>query len=252
MTLRELPLLAPPAAAASPLSGRLVFVLAPPGSGAEIVEAALRAAGAGGRGVPSGLVAEGLGEVLNNFALGATPDDDSRGPVGSNGVSVLAGPQPVLEALRALGDAVLATDAAVIVEHSPEHARWAPFLAAIYPDATYVHVVRDGRRLLAAAGDDLVRAADDWAVVGRRILDLPAGITVRRVRIEDLRADPTRIVRLVDDLGLGDGDAAAAAVRSGLERLSDPDVTPAVTAAVGSAAGDVLAVLGYDPDRVGA
>ena len=249
MTLRELPLLAPESAAASPLAGRVVFVLAPPGSGGEAVEAALRAGGADGRGVPSDVFARGLGDVLNNFAQGAAPDAAGRGPVGDNGLAVLAGPQPVLEALREVADTVLATPASYVVEYSPEHARWAPFLAAVYPDATYVHVMRDGRALVAQR-DDLTHAADDWAVVTRRILDLPTDLTVHRVRVEELRSDPSGLAPLADSLGL-DVAAAVRALRPPLADLDEPDVTPAVVAAVGAAAGDVLVALGYDPDRFG-
>lgn len=142
MALAELPVLADAAARTSPLHGRVVFLIASPDTGAEVlVEALLAVPGIGGHAAPSGLFADVLGEVLTNYALGAEPDEAGPGPSGSTGIAVLAGPQVVLGALRELADAVLLPSAGeLVVDYTPDHIRAPQYVAAVYPDAHYVHL----------------------------------------------------------------------------------------------------------------
>jgi Sulfotransferase family len=70
-------------------------------------------------------------------------------------------------------------------------------LAALYPGARFVGLIRDGRAVcegFTARGGGVEAAASAWDFVGRRLIELEAaGLSLRTWRFEDLVADPGRV-----------------------------------------------------------
>lgn len=113
-----------------------------------------------------------------------------------------------------------------IVEKSPSHLDAVETIRELWPDARFVHVVRDGRDVLvsrrAALSWDRVflpkklntyREAQRWAgAMSRgRFLAGELGNTYTEIRYEDLAGDPHRGVRrLFDFCGIRVGDAVVA------------------------------------------
>jgi hypothetical protein len=92
--------------------------------------------------------------------------------------------------------------AQVVVEKSPRHALHADFIARLFPDAYFLHVIRDPRDTVASLKAAGRTWGADWAPrnpiegarmwvqhieCGRRLAGLPQ---YREVRYEDLRANP--------------------------------------------------------------
>ncbi|MGH2952085.1 MAG: sulfotransferase family protein, partial [Solirubrobacterales bacterium] len=110
-----------------------------------------------------------------------------------------------LDAARDLCDAVLGGFAAAgtryVCERTPVHALHLELIAAIYPDARFLHIIRDGRdvaRSLAVQDfgpEDIPAAAAEWraAVEAARGAALPAEI-YREVRYEQLLSEPERLL----------------------------------------------------------
>jgi hypothetical protein len=179
--------------------------------------------------------------------------------------------EAALDAVRDLCDIVFAgvvePGTTRIAERTPLHALHLDLIAAIYPDARFVHVVRDGRdvaRSIAAqewGPSSIEEAAAEWrsAILAARGAGLPADL-YREVRYEEILRDPAAVVSdLYEWLGLpATGDVVAEAVSeagiganlggapSGIsvakwrEAYSDADL-----AAFDRVAGDVLRELGY-------
>jgi hypothetical protein len=179
-----------------------------------------------------------------------------------------------LDAARDLCDVVfsgmLPPGASRMAERTPLHVLHLDLIAAIYPDARFVHIIRDGRdvALSIAAQEwgprEIEEAAAEWgdAVRTAREARLPAD-AYHEVRYEELLADPsTAASEIFDWLELpADGTVIAAAVAeagiganlgesgSGIgaakwrEAYSAADLD-----AFDRAAGNVLRELGY-PDR---
>ncbi|MBV8297333.1 MAG: sulfotransferase [Acidimicrobiia bacterium] len=91
------------------------------------------------------------------------------------GICTLFPPEAAVAAIRqfcermfALGRERYGPTASWFVEKTPSHIFKLPFLAAIYPDAWYIHLIRDGRdvaRSLARSPmgpDDVAGAAGEW------------------------------------------------------------------------------------------
>lgn len=171
----------------------------------------------------------------------------------------------------ALFSAVVVRDkprARLFVEKTPGHARHVPMLAAVYPDATFVHLVRDGRDVArslsgmamadhpgpgraAAAWRDAVRAVRVDGRLLPRLLD---------VRYEALVADPVKGVGGVLEWAgcpVGDAERAGLAAAAG-ERVSGwsapasgpggqswQSLTPWALARVYASAGPELVAEGY-------
>jgi hypothetical protein len=206
--------------APSRLHGRAVFVLAPPGSGADAVAAALTAL----RGVaPAGvteLFSDGIPGLVGNFVVGQHV-----------GLSAVWTEDEFLEASRDLADDLLDPRQLghVVVDASPGEAEWVEVIALLYADATFVRVVRDVREVASAAGwrpRAAYRAARQWhaahrclaeAAVSPRFPELGAapGSPVV-VAVDELRADPAgQLRRITERLPIEPSDdelAAAAAV----------------------------------------
>ena len=156
------------------------------------------------------------------------------------------------------------------VEKSPAHVFRLPEMAATYPDAAYVHIVRDGRDVARSVVEmehgtgDIAVAARYWAESVRAVRNhahlLPR---FREVRYEDLVADPVAGVTdlmtwagLRVDGGTTEAVAARAAVRVSRRGTTGP-VGPGKwrllerdqLATVEREAGPVLVELGYAEGR---
>src|SRR5581483_4119183 len=200
--------------AESPVQGRVVFVLATPESGAEQVVAALGClTGVAAAPVPTHVFSQGVELILDTW-LSRTKDalgdkaDDAR----------------FFAAVRALADAPLAarldaTDAGRVVEYSHDHIRLVGPMMVLYPDAQFVHVVRDGRQVVANLTSPLLgwapfEAARRWCDDQRAVIELWDQPNLHAVRIEDLRADPASALRELAaalDLDPSSDDIAAGA-----------------------------------------
>jgi hypothetical protein len=170
----------------------------------------------------------------------------------------------VVAAMAALDPA-----ASVVVEKSPSHSRHTDLIAAYLPDATFVHIVRDGRDVASSlraaakgwgrtwAPSELKRAATLWreTVTGAR----GAAATGRyvEVRYERLRAgDPEPLRRAFAACGLTVDDERCAALLEeySLARMAGGEVesTIAIGGAVGTGAGGLREPSGfYGGGRVG-
>lgn len=169
------------------------------------------------------------------------------------------------ELLLAMRDAVV-PEASHVCEKTPATVWRLPMMARLYPDAYYVHVVRDGRDAVLSmansgfADGDLKAAARTWADAVSRVrggaADLPR---FREIRYEDLLADPAGVVTgLWDWLGIESDDASVAEldIRVG-ERVTPLEPTGDIGAGkwqsldrkqrreITSIAGGLLAELGY-------
>lgn len=152
------------------------------------------------------------------------------------------------EARRRFEDAVAASPGDVLVEKNPKHVLRIPFLDAVFPDSRFVHILRDGRDVIASlmfrnrgsswghlktpGWRDLLarypeanhmRCAYQWrdAVTAARrdALELRLGPDrYREVRYEDLVQDPRRVMEdLLPFLGLD----AHAAIDAFLPKIQD-------------------------------
>lgn len=167
---------------------------------------------------------------------------------------------------------VIAPSARLLVERTPLHVHHLELIAAVYPDAYVLHIVRDGRdvaRSLVAhewGPDSIADGARTWASAVRDARRAaPAVPRYREVRYEELLADPVRgITEIYTWLGV---DTAAAVVDVALTEAgvrfnhdpSDPTIeagkwrrslSTADLSAFDAVAGDLLAELGYDASDV--
>src|SRR3954447_17047570 len=181
--------------------------------------------------------------------------------------------ESILDASRDLCDVVFAEflepGASRVAERTPLHALHLDLIAAIYPDAHFVHIVRDGRdvaRSIVAQpwGPKTIEgAAQEWrtAVVAARGASLPPQ-TYREIRYEDLLADPEPVLRDVYGwLGLDAEDRIVAAAVNEATVGANLGASPSGIAvgkwrdvcssrelsAFDGVAGDLLAELGYPP-----
>ena len=130
----------------SPLFERMIFLLASPESGAETVLDALGCLpDVVAAPVPTNLFVTGIPQLLNVWVA---IDDTER----QHGLEALVDQQELLWATRCMADRLfepLRQDGGWIVEYSPDHIAQAEVLAAVYPDARLLQVVRDGRDVAA-------------------------------------------------------------------------------------------------------
>jgi hypothetical protein len=239
-------------AALSPLHRRLVFLFAPPRSGAEVVRDALATCpGVRTLAEPTHLFDEAL---LRIWASSKAP--------GRDGIGRLVDEDELLPAMRRLADSILASavpGGERLVEYTPGHATVADVIAKVYPDAWFVAVERDGR----AATQELVHGPHKryrWAVVAaRQWADahraLTRGPTATRVHLETFLSDAERELAALAtalDLSVDDEDVtrAAAVVRAGAADYATEPGTVAVAAAE-AAATRQLEALGYGGLRSG-
>jgi Sulfotransferase family len=158
-------------------------------------------------------------------------------PLWADDVRDVAGDGLTLTALRAFCDDLLSGllrqsdgPAAYVCEKTPTTAWQLPFVARLYPDAHFVHVVRDGRdaalslSLTRGQSGDLAGAAKEWVEAVGAIRAASPGLSrLREVRYEDLLMDPDSVVAdLWSWIGVPPSDEA----REALERRAGERVTP--------------------------
>jgi hypothetical protein len=148
-------------------------------------------------------------------------------PLWTPDLGAVAGEDHLAAALRDFCDTLLAAmrdrarpGAAYVCEKTPATVWRLPMMARLYPDAYYVHVVRDGRDAALSmaesgfADGDLAAAARTWVDAVARVRggasELP---NFREIRYEDLLAEPARLVaELWDWIGLPATEAATSAL----------------------------------------
>jgi hypothetical protein len=235
------------------VQGRAVFLLATPESGAEQVLAALDCfTGVTAAPVPTHVFSQGVETILDTWlsrtkeALGDKADDAR-----------------FFADVRALADAPLAarlaaTGAERVVEYSHDHIRLVGPMMLLYPDAQFVHVIRDGRKVVANLASPLLgwapfEAARRWCDDQRAVIALWEQPNLHAVRIEDLRDDPeTGLAELAAHLGIApsaDDLASAAAVLGGGERPLPEDVRERDASLVDVLGPDALSACGYEPSE---
>jgi hypothetical protein len=149
----------------------------------------------------------------------------------------------LLESLGALADNLFAglqraRGKPRCVDHTPWYVALVPFLDLLYPDAAFVHLVRDGREVVrslsasfakgfAWAGASVGERARLWArlvTAGARAgAALPAG-RYQQVRYEDLCADPRAVLSgLLGALGLSWEEEVLVPLATPHARPSRPD-----------------------------
>jgi len=238
------------AARQSALFGKVVFLIATAGTGAEVLVRALgEFPGVAPIPVATHVFSIGMHRVLEHWY------DDGTG----QGLhSLVTEPEFVLSA-RLLADESL--EAArrtlggdIVVEYTSDHTLTLDDIKLLYPDATVVHVVRDGRdvaeRLSQAKAVPPVLpprfAARRWIEDQKTVLDASLD---GMVRLETVMADPEgSLAKLADALGMEHDDqaldAAASHFRSA-EQLLSAGRRGRAGAIVEIVAPDLLLQLGY-------
>jgi hypothetical protein len=242
-------MLSPQRVATSSVRGRVVFILATPETGAERVQRALGALpGTTSAAVPTHLFSQGLGSLLDTWlsrtrdALGDRADDDR-----------------FLGDVRLLADAPLAarlarTGAERVVEYSPGHIPLVGPMLTLYPDAQFVHLVRDGRDVAARLASPLLawpphQAARQWCDDQRAVLALGTHDNLHVLRMEDVLEDPAFFLGAVAErLGIAcdDDDLSRAAEGLGDGRAPVATHSGRVAMLVERAGAEVLSTYGYD------
>jgi hypothetical protein len=178
--------------------------------------------------------------------------------------------------VRAYGRRLGKSGATLWVDHTPGNFKRGVTLLRMFPDARFIHLVRDGRGVAASllpldwGPNDVLRAAEYW--MARCALGLAAELQlgagrVLRVRYEDLLAAPERTLRAIARFAGLDYEPAMAQGAGHLparynerqHRLvgQPPDqsradswhhsLTPRQIEIFESAAGEFLETLGYQP-----
>lgn len=170
------------------------------------------------------------------------------------GLGGLLGPERVDAAVRRFCDRMFAPAlagsrpaATVLVEKTPAHAFCMTRIAALYPpypQARFVHLVRDGRdvalsmRAYPHATDDLAVAARFWRdTLAALATQAPALKRFREVRYESLLADPVRqVVDILDWVGLSMDDDIAPTITGRGEQPVQQGQAPAARVPASGAA----------------
>lgn len=192
---------------------------------------------------------------------------------GRDGIAAYLQPEDFIAAFRAFSDRLFeagnkrySAGAPWYLEKSPDNVERLSILAATYPDAWNVHIVRDGRdvvrSMMRAPFDEVTTAAyaaSEWVRTIRWVRKgswrLPR---FRELRYEELLRDPVgQTVALFEWLGLDVTDEVVERVRTATDRpvakmgSTGPatgrwrDMDPDDLAVVYEIAGEVLAELGY-------
>jgi hypothetical protein len=245
----------------SPFDGRVVFVLGAPRSGTTWLTGLLLAhPDAVGLSEGETWIFQALRDLWTNADLAGWLE-----------------PERLARAVRRFVDEVFAgyrdatnPGASTFVEKSPTHVFRLQEMAAVYPDASYVHIVRDGRDAARSMAEmdhgqsDVATAARYWADSIRAVRrDQHLLARFREVRYEDVVADPVATVCDVMawvGLSVNDDVRGVVADRVGI-RVSRHGTTGPVgpgkwramprrdLAVVEREAGPVLAELGYTAPR---
>jgi sulfotransferase family protein len=255
-----------PAVAESPLRGRTIFVVGAQRSGTNWIQRILAAH----PDVASMPTETHLFQWLKQLSIHIR-----HGAAGSLTIGqVYMDRAQYLAAMRRFCDAIFVNNLEILdgradrlVERSPQHAHQLDLIAAVYPDASVVHIIRDGRDVVRSILNQRFGPEDahDAAVEWRASIDdarRSAGEVERyaEVRYEALLRDPAgEIGTLYEALGLRSSpDIVAAAVReSEIPYNVDPGMpqigagkwrqglTEADVATISAVAGPMLTALGY-------
>lgn len=183
--------------------------------------------------------------------------------------------QAVVEIVRGYARLVDRADPAVWIDHTPNNARRALTLMRAFPDARFIHVVRDGRAVAASLrklewGPNTMRRAARFWLEGLSFgLAAESAFADRsiRVRYEDVVADPIATLReICEEVGIafdplmreGRGLQVAAYTRGQHALVGKPPQAERVTRWRNELAdreveifeaevGDALQLLGYEP-----
>ena len=175
----------------------------------------------------------------------------------------------LVAAVRAMCDVVFAGAAEraggppYLIERTPAHAHELPLISEVYPDASVVHIIRDGRDVALSLLEQpwgpatIAEAAEEWR---SSIVDARAGAPrfarAVEVRYEDLLAAPRRtVLALFAGLGLAPagldealreagGDEEAGTARHPRSRWP-AELDEAAAASFVAVAGDLLVDLDY-------
>ena len=200
-------------------------------------------------------------------------------PNGMSHLSTWVSRDELLAAARSFCDRVFETqraatrpEARLVLEKTPNHRLQSALQAQLYPDATFVHIVRDGRdatasqRELWGATDeefaDANRAAAAWATSVRDVRAHCGGLAYLELRYEDIVRDTAGcLATIFDHLGLAhDAALCDAAAQFGRAPVHTSPQSPhvgirkhagdtAAERAVAIAAGDLLVELGYSTEE---
>ncbi len=255
----------------SGLTDRLVLVVGAPRSGTTWLQRALA--------THPDIVALPSETHLFSSGMSVLRDQVQGGVLGSPATGSWFMPRgEFVAAARAFCDAALTSfvdrerpGAARVLERSPTHVWHLGLIAALYPDAWVLHIVRDGRDVVRSqvaqswGPTQVAAAAEQWASAVRTArAAAPRLPRYLEVRYEQLLARPADIAAVFAHLGLpaSAGTVAQAELESGLAVNVDPtrpdvaagkwrrDWSAADLAAFDRAAGDALDALGYPREAV--
>lgn len=168
------------------------------------------------------------------------------------------------------GRSVAGAEDGWFVEKTPDNVNRLPLMAAVYPDAWYLHLLRDGRDVVRSqirapwGTDDAAEAARNWVWGVRQVRSQSWRLErFYELRYEALCADPvSETAELFGWMGLGADEEVFAAIKERVPRemarygATDPvgpgkwsDLSAAELDAVYDVAGDLLAELGYLDER---
>lgn len=252
--------------AASPLHERAIFIVGAPRSGTTWLHQLLAVHPQVSTSGESHVFCEGFDTLFSNHA-----DTDPH-----MNLSTWVSRAELLDLTRHFVDSLFTTvrdrvrpAATHVLDKTPNHHPHARLLADVYPDAAFVHIIRDGRDMASSAhalwsgwGAEYRGLGDAAAIWAGAITDIRthlSGLRYHEVRYEDLVADPVRhLAAVLDVVGLPHDPAfleAAVAfghapinvrpsdARTGARKWGNLD--PDAARAVAAAAGDVLVELGY-------
>jgi hypothetical protein len=235
----------------------VVFILATPRTGAGRVLRALgQLPGVAAAPVPSRLFEQGIATLLDYWILGG----DTNRP---QGMFHLADDQQFTMAARLLADVPLdavrtRAGADLIVEWSPGHPQAVDLIEALYPDATLIHLVADGRSIatrmsLGVPGMPAAQAARWWCD-DQRSVAASGHPNLHTARVEDIVPNPKAAIT---DLAALIGIDAGSSLDDAALELDQPGWTAAEVPAGRAAAlvealgAEVLEQFGYQPGLSG-
>jgi LPS sulfotransferase NodH len=195
---------------ASPLFEQVGFIVGAPRSGTTWLQQLLFVHPQVATSAESHLFCEALSSVFENF----------RHPDRSANLGTWVSEGEFLTITRTFCDSVFAAlrdgtrpNARIVLEKTPNHRMQSAAQAQLYPDAHYVHIIRDGRDATASQRHGFANAlkeftqagemAEAWAAEIRDIRTHFGSLAYLELRYEDVVADtPAALAAIFDHLGL--------------------------------------------------